>query len=451
MPDQFSGSTVVQFIKQKQSITKPAAITGDWDLHIFTMPIMETTFSRIYTSVTPISSSINRQLANLGTIGTITCICVPAGQSPFPTGTGAGFVYPTGTTFYSFSPCDNNNSYSMMRLIGGGMEAHNDTAELYKKGAVTVYSCPTGLQANTNNISITDTSFAANPSLVQSLMTKSRLPPATVGAAAQTVTSRAWSAAEGFYMPFQLDLERNEFQLASGDPLVSCYVDYSGDYSTPTYGFGTDILPGLSSIYQPGNANFAAGYYPYVQYKTPDPIRLAGLQTTGAIFTGLGPETVITLDYRFIVEVAPTPANQTLVSLASPSAKYDPAALELYSRAVVELPPAVKVNANAAGDWWKTISSVFKTVAPVVANFGPYGAIASGALSGAAGIGDSIQQTRLRNKANRIIHEEQERGKAGTASPSVDRQPAPKPKPRRKPTTRRSLGMQGMRNARNGL
>ncbi len=428
LPDQFSGSTVVQFIKGKQSITKPAGITGDWDLHIFTLPVLETNFARAYSSITPISAGLNRNLANLGTIGTLNAVAVPAGSSPFPSGNGSGFVLPTGTTFFSFSPCDNGNSYSMGRLIGGGIEAHNDTAPLYRKGSVTTYSCPTNVQYNHCNLTFTDSSYAANTSTSPIGMYKSRLPPVSVAAATQTVTSRTWSAEDGFYMPFQIDIERAGFQLASGDPLVATLVDYSQDYLAPTCGWGIDCDQSINNFYCPAGTNTTAGWYPQTTAKTVQPSRVAGLQTTGAIFAGLGPETVITLDYRFIMEIAPTPANQTLVSLASPSAKYDPIALEIYSRAVVELPPAVKVNSNAAGDWWRTVSSVLKTVAPIAANFGPYGAIASGALGGVASLGDSVLKVRAQKKAERIMAKEQEEGKAGTHSPSVDRQPAPRPK-----------------------
>lgn len=388
LPDTYSGPTVVQFIKKKLILTAPAGTVGTWDAHIFTAPLMSTE-NGSYGLYEPGVFSIPAP-AELP-MGTINAYCVPAGTKSLPI---------KGTTAYTapyelrcISPCDNGNDYSMMRIIGGGFEVHNDTPELYKNGTVSVYSQASQYEKEFTRFSYAvDTDFGGDAS-------KARMPPQYANDAVQLVNTRTWSALDGCYVPFVLDLSRSHFQQATSAPLILNEVDSSAAYGTTTAAF---VL----------NIEEVNGYY-----RSKSPLRMAGLETVGAYFSGLTKETVLTLDVRFIVEVAPTQANTTLVSLASPSSQYDPLALELYSRAVRELPPGVKVSANAAGDWWRVVSGAIKVASPIASKFGPYGQAASAIMSGAGVIGDRIVENRLKKKIARIEQQEKqkaEEGRAGT-------------------------------------
>lgn len=388
LPDNYSGPSVVQFIKKKIVLSAPAGTTGTWDAHIFTAPLMSTetgSFGEYEPGVFSIPASSEFS------IGTVNAYCVPPGSRTMAQKGVASFNNPYRLT--CVSPCDDGNDFSMMRIIGGGFEIHNDTPELYKNGTVTVYSQASQYEKEFTRFSYAvDTDFGGDAS-------KARMPPRFASEAVQLVNARTWSAIDGCYVPFVLDLGRSHFQQATAAPLILNEVDSSAPVGGPTAAFVLNIQE-------------VNGYY-----KSETPLRMAGLDTVGAYFSGLSKESILTLDVRFIVEVAPTHANTTLVSLASPSSQFDPLALELYSRAVRELPPGVKVSANAAGDWWRVVSGAIKVVAPIAAKFGPYGQAASAIMSGAGAIGDRVVDTRLKKKIARIEKQEKQKsdeGRAGT-------------------------------------
>jgi hypothetical protein len=165
----------------------------------------------------------------------------------------------------------------------------------------------------------------------------------------------------------------------------------------------------------------------YIRADTP--VRVTNHNTVGAYFTGLGPETVLTLDIRFIVEIAPTPNNQTLISLASPSAAFDPIALEMYTKAVAELPPGVMVKFNGSGKWWEIVKNVLSKASPLVANMGPYGAIASKVIDSVP----KIEQTVLGLRdAAKEIKEARQNARSTNPRDNKGKQDANKPVLRKK-------------------
>lgn len=390
LPDQFSGSSVVQFIKKQVTISAPTGLAAgaNWDCHIFTAPLMTSqTAKHLYTQPGYIV-----QNTATGSLGTINVIKAEAGYDLLPNTYPQTFAPPAFNSV-CFSPCDGGNAYSQMRLIGGGFEVHNDTAELYRKGSVSVYSQPTDLERDWGLLSLSGTSYAPGA------FYKSRMPPININEAVSNPNSLTWHASEGCYVPLQLDVEALKFQQAIATPLLMSYADNSLDYSGYTSAWGAE----MDKISKPDNV------IAITQFRADAPMRLAGIETVGAYFNGLGAETVLTLTLRFIVEIAPTPANPTLISLASPSSEYDPEALVLYSRAVRELPPGVKVGSNAAGDWWKTVSSAIKAVAPVISKFGPYGVIAGQAALGASYIGDRVQEVRTEKRVVKAPKEKEKK------------------------------------------
>jgi len=83
---------------------------------------------------------------------------------------------------------------------------------------------------------------------------------------------------------------------------------------------------------------------------------------------------------RFIIEVAPTSANTAMLSMTSPSARFDPTALACYTNCVLQLPPGVPSAMNEKGDFWrmvlKTARAVAPAITPVVSSIGPQAALA---------------------------------------------------------------------------
>lgn len=377
LPDQFSGSSVVQFIKRKVSILPPAGLAADakWDAHIFTAPLMKTMDGK------PIGVApgywTDPDLFTAA-IGTVNVHVVPTGQPSLPN----EFPIPITLPFpgrQTISPCDDGNDYSLMRLIGGGFEIHNDTADLYKNGSATVYAQPSAIELDHGVFGIDgiDPGYATG----LGVWNKSRMPPSTISEATSNVNSITWSAADGCYVPFLLDIDECDFRQASAVPFAMTKVDSSVDFYSVSPAYGTALQLGPFGALAPVLVPAA-------------PVRMASLETCGAYFTGLSSQTSLTLDVRFIVEVAPTAANTTLVSLASPSSEYDPDALVLYSRACRELPAGVKVSMNAGGDWWRIVSGAINWAAPIISKMGPYGAAAAGVAKGVQVIGDTVATHR---------------------------------------------------------
>lgn len=389
LPDQYSGSTVVQFIKRRVTLVAPSGIADGekWDCHIFTSPLMTTELAYAAQMNPGYVGVPNKALSR--TLGTVTACRVITGNETLGTG-----------NYGAWSPCDKDNDYSMMRIIGGGFEVHNDTPELYKNGSITVYS-----QASEAAPRFVTADLATDLDMVGNVI-QARLPPVSGGEAASLVNARTWSAADGCYVPFVLDMSNTGFQQATASSLVLNKVDSSAAYGTAT--------PAIVTQFERVNLESTA-------FRNTSPLRVAGLHTVGAYFFGLTKESVLTLDIRFIVEVAPTAANITLTSLASPSSQYDPLALELYSRAIRDLPPGVQVNMNAAGDWWRIVSSAIKLAAPIVSQMGPYGKAAAAAATGMQAIGDRILDQKLKKKIERIEREAE--SKRNTVNPRQTSKP----------------------------
>jgi len=136
---------------------------------------------------------------------------------------------------------------------------------------------------------------------------------------------------------------------------------------------GVSMMPAYRSVYGfPGagrythgtQVDYNAGTNPSCAYIT-YPMKYIPYNTHGAMVTGLNVNSTLRIRLRVYVEVAPTgTANDTdLTVLTTPSAGYDASALKVYSEVCSKMPVAVPVDFNSWGDWWKTMSSIIKTVA----------------------------------------------------------------------------------------
>jgi hypothetical protein len=385
IPDSDIGDTVVQTIKQKVSITAPPSVSsggGRWDVHIVSLPHLSTplplptgvpgfqpTNAVVGTmdgfSVLDVDPAFRDNQPSM--IGTVVAIAVPAGQNTFP-GFSAdplvnnGLPPPSAATapiFHQFDAVDaTTDPGGMSKLISGGFEVHNDTAELYLGGNVTCYHSP---QSDTSYLApVRDNSEDPGFGMVR----VSRAPPANVGDATFYPNSRSWSAKEGVVMPFYLDTHHSCFEPASTHIPVSRSNDtaFVGNQDPIDY-----PLVGRPS------ADFTTGLRTTGH-------RAAKLETCGAYFTGLTAETVLTLDVRFTIERRPAANNKTLLSLASPAARLDEQALKLYTEMRSQLPVAAPVSWNETGKWWQTVLSKVGPALTKISPFlpGPLKAIAAG-------------------------------------------------------------------------
>jgi len=230
----------------------------------------------------------------------------------------------------------------MGRLVAGGFEVHNDTPDLYKGGSVTVYSAPQEPSACYTGIVTSDLYTPKGVSLINH-----KGLPATRTEASLYRSARTWEAADGALVPFQLNLagEGVKYSAQSGH----CKIFRSGE-SPNTGGF-------IQRPFLGSNNDFVGPI---------NPQRGAPLDTSGAFFTGLNVNTVLTLTVKTFTEVAPTIREGPLLKLASPSAELDQHAINCYNHCIAELPPGVPVGFNDAGRWWRMVLNKLKEQAPKI-------------------------------------------------------------------------------------
>jgi hypothetical protein len=113
--------------------------------------------------------------------------------------------------------------------------------------------------------------------------------------------------------------------------------------------------------------------------------KLLPFDVNGSIFTGLSNETTLQVTVKYYVERIPTVSDPDLLVLSRPSPQYDPMAVEIYSRAMSELPVAVAVGENPLGEWFNDVLDTVSEFAPALGSvFGPMGAAAGSTLAAGA-------------------------------------------------------------------
>jgi hypothetical protein len=352
MPDHDTAPSAIQYLRRKVTIKKPAGIiSGTWSAHIVSMPTLDRLrLASLDTSISPTLLYIRENDRNAGTV---TVITHPDGEASFPD-TPNGTTVPTTHQWQAFSVND-DNARTMKKVIAGGFEVHNDTAELYKQGNVGVYTEPQA-QQTTGLSGIRHSGTNYHPGGLR----RFREPPQTVDKMAVHPSVRNWAAADGCYVPFRLNMaDGTEFKPHTSDIPIFAFGD---DDTNESNFIGLGGIPNVLAVNDPVDEDYINTY----NYWHP-----AALSTTGAYFSGLSLETVLTLDILFIVEAAPTSANPALLSMVSPTAPYDPIAIRFYCNTLAMLPPGVPVSENAKGDWWRTVvktgAKVAKLSAPIVA------------------------------------------------------------------------------------
>jgi hypothetical protein len=98
----------------------------------------------------------------------------------------------------------------------------------------------------------------------------------------------------------------------------------------------------------------------------------------------------------YIIERFPSQLDADLVVLATPSARYDPQALDLYSEIIRSMPVGVPQRMNGLGDWFaEAVSTASDFIAPVLSAIPlPMAQLASKAVSTAGGIAKKLAPTK---------------------------------------------------------
>jgi len=284
------------------------------------------------------------------------------------------------------------------RCLATGCEVTNTTAELYKGGSVTVYRSPS---------SSTPTCMLSSGGTIITPRGVGLTPPSTQTDAALYTNSKTWDADSGCY-------------------IIATLNDPTNPYFTPSPGFAGLITPASSESLETGAGWL--GYFPLLQDVAVATAAsgMVSMDSSGAIFNGLNTNSTLQVTVRYFLEKIPTVADANLLVLARTPAPYDPMTLEIYARALNELPVGVPVGENPMGEWFNDVISAVAEWAPKIGQaLGAVGVPLAGPIGNMVG---GFAKGRLKER----ITEKPD----GTVTTTVTEkpkktQPPPKPKPKK--------------------
>jgi len=304
-----------------------------------------------------------------------------ASTAPFPMsfmnvhagldGTPLGFFDLSATTYVSSTGLSINDVIGDFRPNGFGWEVVNTTSDLAVQVLATHYRATSAVKKNVinsyniaNDTSITFNATGAFLDQIPRLNTD----------AINYHAPHQWHAKFGSYVTVPMTTTDNPlvtFSAANTAVIQNKYI-------TPPKSWLP--LPVLSPIILP------------VQVYTSQQQAFANVATCGAFYTGLSDSTTLTVKVKIYLERAPVynlSSEVTLVSLAQKAPAKDYYALELYSRALLDMPVAVKNKANGLGTWFAKIANAMVSAAAPMLALIPHPA-AKVASVGLAGLGPSL-------------------------------------------------------------
>lgn len=360
-PDADASQTTVSCYQYQKVISAPPNAPANWDAHVYTLPVCYPDGTSLFTLSADWKTmqEPNPAVQNWvqGPLNIVTNLA--GGELGISTST---INAPTKTTLPAAGVEDLCSGIT--RVIGMGFEITNTTSELNKQGTLTVYRMPQ--LGNTYQMKT-----ISNGTLVAPVVGEMwRLPPRTVADANLLKGTKTWAASDGVYCTCLQNSVHNPLRMMESQQLM----------------YGSEVDPGVASLVMATqyDAMGAAATAPNASCVAFPPNQTMPFDTTGVFLTGLSNSTTLSITMKVYVERAPTWKDANLAVLATPSAGYDVRALELYAMVANRLPPGVKVDQNALGDWWRAVTGIIKTVSPSI------GLALNPLLPGAAAIGQGV-------------------------------------------------------------
>lgn len=228
-------------------------------------------------------------------------------------------------------------------VLSAGMELWNVTPELYRGGSLVRYRVPTQCRKTTRYVDSPTATPALTVTSPRSEFWCMPMPPNTSTEATFYPDSIVADAKEGSYQMHTIQDQVSEYRLTGNDRF---YLGPSADFSL-THG---NCYVSASTI---------SPTYDY------DCLTVRGdFDMVGTYFTGIPPETKITLRYRIIVSVVPSADDPQLLSLAKVSPDANFKLDSLISHVQGDFLPGVPVSWNPKGEWFKKVLSIGKKVIP---------------------------------------------------------------------------------------
>jgi len=345
IPDIETEPSLVVRSQQSMVITNPG--TGTWDCNIVNMPV---DFSKTNGS-TNLSTGFGTYYPHAQTGGPMPGTFTLTNNSTFRMdGLQASIVDAGNLTFQGtnesreflalddYLVAGSATDLQAYRIVASGFEVVNTTAPLERAGACTVYEI--GAPGETSDINL----VKADAEEVRiGTVRNFRMPPVNMAEAKQTPGARTWHAEEGAYVVSKHRSEMGFSPVAKRDYAYASST--AGGASWTAYKAGREITTSATAP-----LDERAGCASHV----------SNLNLCGAYFSGLSATTTLQVTWRCVLERLPGPFDLQNLALASPSAPYDPRALELYSHITAKLPPGVPVGYNDAGKYFKMISGQIK-------------------------------------------------------------------------------------------
>lgn len=359
-PDLETTSSVVRLIKQTINISTNQG-TNPWDCYIDLFPWL----NRL--NFTHTNSTFGGRVDNTVLYDPATTPVNYGGLTVSGVASGATVDWSTLNDRINGLSLPNEFAEGTFRIVGIGFEVTNTTAELYKQGQALVYRQP--------NPSPKPCAFKFHSNDGAGIVDRGtytcveyNVPPSN---AAQTMLlpgTRSWAAEEGCYVV-------GTFVGQDNPPVAVNYTCpvmqfFSGNSDTA---FNQPAVP-AAPITNASNLIIPLPLAPTIKSRVVNaaqPTLLMPIHMCGARFIGLSPQTTLAVTLNMYVESFPTVAEEGILVLATPSAQYDPVALEIFSHALTYLPVGVPVAENGLGEWFKKAMQFANDyIAPVTDLFG---------------------------------------------------------------------------------
>lgn len=375
-PDVNTSATIVQLVKKQLQIVPPAGLPAgaNWDASMVLFPKLQNLALQGFNSIDAVGNQQFEQTTptTIPRVGGFVCAAGAQGAALWPSAIvpqipPASLVQYTATDAATFINGD-------CRIIGMGFEVVNTTANINKQGQVTVWRMPTRSSPDV----IWGTNADDPATLVPYNYMSSRFPPGVISDAQLLFGSRSWAAEEGVYIVSRQNSDEN--------PLLA-----------------PDFIPDAYNCFDSANGNNSSIYtFGVLRQGTKQADIHAPYDLSGCQFTGLSNATTLTVNVRWLIERSPAPTESDLVVLATPSACYDPLALELYCHCLSSMPPGVMLKENGLGDWFrKALDGVAKFAPTIGTALGSVGVPGAELIGRVVSKGASMGSQVIKNKQDK--------------------------------------------------
>jgi hypothetical protein len=387
-PDVNEASSVVQVIKLSQSFSVPGSVSsGNWDCHVVQFPWATPTTALggtfVPESQAPVAGgglfTLNNAAISTGKWGGLGVASVAATQSTWTENLGSTETrtFPFATKLATYL----NDEY---RVIGMGFEVINTTSDLNIQGLVTCYRMPF-VDIDSAKTVLVNGSTSGPPVTTTfgwiDVATTTCVPINPQGALLLEGSAQ-WKAKEGAYVVSTL----NSQEVPTGN--AACGIAMQLDPADPAFVAGVNDFILTLPVAAPNVAIPPTTSTNILQFIGAPSTATTKFNYAGAYFQGLSNTTTLTIDAVYIIEKFPSQLDTALVVLATPSARMDPQALDLYSEVIRSMPVGVPQRMNGMGEWFAdAISEASNFIAPVLSSIPlPMAQMASKGLSVAGGI-----------------------------------------------------------------